>query len=326
MALNGSAAAASYALERGIPLLETGMIIAFSWEDVRRGLWRDLSMLRRLWSHARKNSIDIKFMSSKGLRLLEPNLHAGGGIFIPSVCVIDPKSFVQSLMTDSQNQGVTFAFDHRVAAIDEEAGSYTVATDHRTIRTSCLINAAGLYADTVASLVLREHKYRIRPIRGEYYEVFAPHKEPLISRLVYPALPSHATGKGIHLSPRPNGQLFVGPNEVPVQDKRDYTAHKTPPDMFIQALRKFVPALGECRLRWSYSGIRPSVITADGCRSDFIVAVDRDSPPLVNLVGIESPGLSAALALARHVVDLPCINALTHPTDSSIPDGSRTHT
>jgi L-2-hydroxyglutarate oxidase LhgO len=142
-------------------------------------------------------------------------------------------------------------------------------------------------------------------------------KQRLISRLVYPALPPKATGKGVHFSPRPNGQLFVGPNEVAVENKSDYLSQKTPPGEFVEALRKFLPVLEESDLRWSYSGIRPCVMTGQREKSDFIVAVDRETPLLVNLVGIESPGLSAALALARHVSDLPIIQQRFGPRGSS---------
>jgi glycerol-3-phosphate dehydrogenase len=143
--------------------------------------------------------------------------------------------------------------------------------------------------------------------------VISPEKKSLIGRLVYPVLPRHAAGKGMHFSPRPNGQLFVGPNEVAVRDKTDYATQKTAPELFIDSVQKFLPALNERDLRWAYSGIRPCVMTADGCKSDFIVAVDKDDPPLVNLVGIESPGLSAALSLAQHVTDLPCIQRCFGP-------------
>jgi L-2-hydroxyglutarate oxidase LhgO len=101
-----------------------------------------------------------------------------------------------------------------------------------------------------------------------------------------------------------------------VQDKTDYTSRKTPPGMFIEALQKFLPALDERDLRWAYSGIRPCVMTGNGRKSDFIVSVDREDPPLINLIGIESPGLSAALALARHVGDLPCIQRRFRQTRS----------
>ena len=307
LAREGSALAISYAVERGIPLLRTGMVIAISREDVRRGLWREVSSLRRLWFNAWKTKTRVTFVTPVGLRAWEPNLRACCGIVIPSVSVIDPLAFVQSLRTDSEATGAEFAFNNRVIGIEADATAYLVTTDRQRIRTACLINAAGLHADDVATLALHKRKYTICPLRGEYYEVVTPEKKGLIGRLVYPALPPQATGKGIHFSPRPNGQLFVGPNAVAVTDKTDYTSRKTPPGLFVEALQKFLPALEERDLRWAYSGIRPCVIAADGGKSDFIVSVDREAPPLINLVGIESPGLSAALALARYVGDLPCV-------------------
>jgi len=319
LAREGSALAVSYAVERSIPLLRTGMVIAISWDDVRRGLWREVSTLRRLWVNAWKTNTRVSFVTPSGLRAWEPNLHACCGIIIPSVSVIDPLAFVQSLRTDSEATGAEFAFNNRVIGIDEDAMSYIVTTDRQRIRAACLLNAAGLYADDVAALALHNKKYTICPLRGEYYELVTPEKKRLIGRLVYPALPPHATGKGIHFSPRPNGQLFVGPNEVAIQDKTDYTSRKTPPSMFVEALQKFLPALDEGDLRWAYSGIRPCIRSADGRKSDFIVSVDREDPPLINLVGIESPGLSAALALARYVGDLPCIRRRLGPTGHRSP-------
>jgi glycerol-3-phosphate dehydrogenase len=307
LAREGSELAVAYALEQGIPLLRTGMVIAISWKDVRRGLWREMSTLRRLLINARKTKVRISFVTPSGLRKLEPNLRSCFGIVLPDVSVIDSFAFVQSLRIVSEATGAEFAFNNRVMGIDEDAAAYIVTTDRQRIRAACLINAAGLYSDDIATLALRHKKYSIYPVRGEYYEVVTPEKRNLIGRLVYPALPPHATGKGVHFSPRPNGRLFVGPNEVAVQDKADYTSRKTLPGMFVEALQKFSPTLKESDLEWAYSGIRPCIMTGNGRKSDFIVAVDNESPPLINLVGIESPGLSAALALARHVVELPSV-------------------
>jgi L-2-hydroxyglutarate oxidase LhgO len=319
LAREGSALAVSYAVQRGIPLLRTGMVIAIACEDIRRGLWREVSMLRRLWFNAWKTKTQVMFMTPSGLRAWEPNLHACCGIVIPSVSVIDPQAFVYSLKTDAEATGADFAFNNHVIAIDEDTDAYLVTTDRQRIRAACLINAAGLHADEVAALAPYKKNYTIRPLRGEYYELVTPEKKSLIGRLVYPALPPRAIGKGIHFSPRPNGQMFVGPNEVAVQDKTDYTSHKTPPEVFVEALQKFLPGLDERDLRWAYSGIRPCVLTAGQHKSDFIVSADREDPPLINLVGIDSPGLSAALALAHHVADLPCVQRRFGLSDGSSP-------
>lgn len=314
LAREGSAMAVSYAVAKGIPLLRTGMVIAISCEDVRRGLWREISMLRRLWVNAWKTNIPLSFVTPRGLHAWEPNLHACCGIIIPSVSVIDSLAFVQSLQTDSEATGAEFLFKNRVIGMDEDANAYIVTTDCQRLRTACVINAAGLHADDVAAFAVHHKKYTISPLRGEYYELITPEKRGLIRRLVYPALPPHATGKGIHFGPRPNGRLFIGPNEVPIQDKTDYMSHKTSPGLFVEALQKFLPNLDERDLCWAYSGIRPRVAVSDGRTSDFIVSVDREDPLLINLIGIESPGLSASLALARHVAELPCIQQRFRPS------------
>lgn len=304
LAHEGCRSAAAYALRRGIPLLRTGMLIVVSREDIRRGLWREISMLRRLWFNAWRTNTRVKFMTSSAVRAWEPQVRASCGIAIPTVSVIDSQAFVQSLKTDSEAAGAEFAFGNRVIAVDEIDGSYLVSTDRQRIRTACLINAAGVYADEIASLALRTDKYTIHPLRGEYYEVVTPEKRGLVGRPIYPALPPGATGKGIHVGPRPNGRLYIGPNEILVQDKADYTSHKTPPGLFVDAVQKFLPALDEQDLRWAYSGIRPRVVTDGRSKSDFIISVDREEPLLVDLIGIESPGLSAVMAIARHVCDL----------------------
>jgi len=237
-----------------------------------------VSALRRLLVNAWKTNTQVSFVTPSGLHVWEPTLHACCGIIIPSVSVIDPRIFVQSLRADSQAAGAEFEFNNRVIGIDEDAATYIVTTDRQRIGARCLINAAGLNADDIAALALGYKKYNICPVRGEYYEVISPEKKSLIGRLVYPALPPRATGKGIHFSPRPNGQLFVGPNETAIQDKTDYTSCKTPPSVFVEALQKFLPTLEEDDLKWSYSGIRPCVMIDAERKSDFIIAVDRDPP------------------------------------------------
>lgn len=319
LAREGSSLAVAYAVRHGIPLLRSGMVIAISGDDVRQGLWREASSLWRLWHNAWKAKIRVSVVSPSGLRIWEPNLRAFCGIVIPSVAVIDSSAFVQSLRADAESNGVQFAFNNRVVDIEADAGAYIITTERQRLRAAGLINAAGLHADEVAALALSTKKYSVSPLRGEYYELVTESKKHLIRRLVYPALPPQSAGKGIHFSPRPNGQLFLGPNTVPVGSKTDYTSRKTPPGVFVQALQKFLPALEERDLRWAYSGIRPQVKGSNGHKSDFIIASDSEDPPLINLVGIESPGLSAALGIARYVADTTCIQRRFHASNNGTP-------
>src|SRR5262249_21732855 len=205
------------------------------------------------------------------------------------VSVIDPRAFVQSLKNDSEATGAEFAFNNRVIGIDQDAATYIVTTDRQRIHAGRLINAAGLNADDIAALALRYKKYTICPVRGEYYELVSPDKKSPIGRLVYPALPPQATGKGIHFSPRPNGQLFVGPNEMAIQAKTASPTHKPPPGVFAEPLKKSLPPLEKSDREWASSETRPCVMASPGRKSYFITAEKKENPPLINLIGIESP-------------------------------------
>ncbi len=309
LAREGSELAIAFALRHRLPLLRTGMIIAVSWEDILRGLWREASSLWRLWGNARRAKIVTTWLSPSGLRRWEPHLRAAFGIAIPSVAVIDSTAFVQALQTEAASAGVHFAFDQRVTQIDMASSAFRLATNRQGWEVGCLINAAGLYADDIAALAMPRKTYALAPVRGEYYEIVTERTKRLISRLVYPALPAGSVGKGIHFSPRPNGRMYLGPNTSAASGKTDYESNRTPPELFVQAVQKFLPELTVDDLRWAYAGIRPrlSPAASHAGKDDFVIATDRDDPPLVNLIGIESPGLSAALAIARHVADLPAI-------------------
>ena len=221
LAQEGCRLATAYALEHNVPLLRAGMIIAVSVEDIRRGLWRDISMLRRLWFNAWRTRTEVRFMTPSALRVCEPHLHACFGIAIPSVSVIDSQAFVQSLKTESEATGAEFAFNNRGIGVEEAAGSYLVSTDRQRIRTACLINAAGLYADEIAALGMsHKKKYIISPLRGEYYELVTSEKKSLIGRPVYPALPPQAIGKGIHFSPPRTDDCMSGRTKYPSKTKQ----------------------------------------------------------------------------------------------------------
>jgi len=121
--------------------------------------------------------------------------------------------------------------------------------------------------------------------------------------LVYPAVSKKSPSKGIHFSPRTDGRLFIGPNARSVPAKDYYEEDKTPVEVFLKHAIKYLPCLTKDDLVWAYSGIRAK-ITPDAEESDFIINVDSISPTFVNLIGIESPGLASAMAIAEYVHEL----------------------
>jgi L-2-hydroxyglutarate oxidase LhgO len=134
--------------------------------------------------------------------------------------------------------------------------------------------------------------YEVEFIRGDYYEVLGGFARWGIRTLVYPAMPSRSLSKGIHFGPRTDGRLFIGPSATP-------PAQESPKELFLQAARRFLPNIGEQDLKWACAGVRPKFAT-----KDFVIRMDRTEPPLINLIGIDSPGLSASMAIARHVAEM----------------------
>jgi len=299
----GLEVAVEYLNRNQLPGIHCGMIIASSGNIWSGGLYKDWKSLGHLLKNAYRQDIQLKFLLSRAIKKIEPNIKASCGIFIPHVWIIDPIAFTQKLYTDAQNQGVEFFFENPVREVHMPRCSriYEVITPKKCYFANTIINAAGLYADEIAAMGGFPH-YKIFPWRGEYYEVVSE-KKNLVNRLIYPVVPPGYPGKGIHFSPRVDGKLFIGPNARPVPRKNYYTEDKTPVEVFLKSAQKFLPDIEDGDLRWAYSGIRPK-LTNDPIENDFIISFDRASPPFINLIGIESPGLTSSMAIAKYVANM----------------------
>lgn len=300
LAREGSRMAVNYVADNGLNLLRCGMLIALSGKGLG-GALEEVPSLVNMARRGLSRDLKIKFLTSFGVRKLEPNLRSWGGVFIPEVCVIDSAQFVKALYRDACQNGADFRFNSRANKIEVSDGLYFVQSDSGEVIGKVLINAAGLYADDVSAMASVD-RYRLYPWRGEYYEVIGA-KRGLIKRLVYPVNPPHSPGKGIHFSPRTDGRLFVGPNARLVPSKNYYTEDKTDVGVFAEHIGRFCPDIKSCDLKWAYSGIRPTLSNIS-TESDFIIKIDRASPKLINLIGIDSPGLSASMAIAKYVCGL----------------------
>jgi glycerol-3-phosphate dehydrogenase len=299
LAREGSKLIVEYAKARHIKLLNTGMLIAVPYGALRDGLWKEGGALWNVWRGGRAQDIPFKFIfSSAGVRQLAP-IRALGGIFIPSVCVIDLEHLIASLEQDSKDAGAQFFYDNEVVKIEVAGSSYVVTTLSTQLRARILINSAGLSAHAISSMA-GGPQYAVEFLRGDYYEILGGVDAWNIRTLIYPAMPRGSPSKGVHFGPRTDGRLFIGPNAFPVRDQSPRDSDRTSKEVFLLAGRKFLPELTEHDLQWAYCGIRPKSAGLDG-RSDFIIRIDKTNPLLINLIGLESPGLSASLAIARHV-------------------------
>ena len=140
-------------------------------------------------------------------------------------------------------------------------------------------------------------EYQVDLIRGEYYELRGGVERWNVRTLVYPAVPATSPSKGMHLGPRTDGRLFIGPSSVPAD---------SPPsnrEMFLDAAKKFLPTITDKDLEPATAGTRPKYTSEAGI-SDFLIRLEPGAPPLISLIGIDSPSLSASLGIGKYVGDL----------------------
>jgi len=168
------------------------------------------------------------------------------------------------------------------------------------VETSVVVNAAGLGSDQIAAMAgidIDAIGYRLQPIKGEYFRIASPLP---IKHLLYP-IPERE-GLGIHLTIDTIGGQRLGPNAYPVLNL-DYNVDEGHRQSFFEAASRYLPDLREEALLPDYAGIRPRLYSAPGGNSDFIIQEEssRGFPNFINLIGIESPGLTACLAIARLV-------------------------
>jgi len=291
LAHEGSGLIKPYAQERGIQMLNTGMLIAVPHGAIQSGLWKDLGSLWNLWRQGRSQHIPFHFVVSPHGVSQIASIRALCGIFIPTVSVINLESFAASVSADAVQAGAHFFYNSEVTEISTGGDGYFIRTKNDEFRTRALVNSAGLNAHTISRMAGGPN-YELEFLRGDYYELIGGIERWNIRTLVYPAMPEGSRSKGIHFGPRTDGKLYIGPSATPA-------TRQAPKELFLEAARKFLPGVGDGDLEWAYAGTRPKHSSGD-----FIIRFDRRSPPLVNLIGIDSPGLSASLGIARYVAVL----------------------
>jgi glycerol-3-phosphate dehydrogenase len=290
LAREGSRLMIQYAAEHGIPMLQTGMLIAVPFGSIRGGLWKEAASVWHLWRQGRQQDIPFQFIfTAEGVRKIAP-IRALGGIFISSVRVINVEKLVGALTADARTEGAQFVYGTQVVSIEREDSCFAVRSSKETVRARKLINSAGLEAHVI-SVMAAGPQYDIEFIRGDYYELNGGVERWGIRTLVYPAMPPGSRSKGVHLGPRTDGRLYIGPSAT-------MASESAPKELFVEAVRKFLPEIQESDLRWAYYGTRPK------CGRDFTIKLERSNPALINLIGIDSPGLSASMAIAKRVLDL----------------------
>lgn len=293
--LRGKRLLYQYCRERSIAHRQLGkLIIAVDDSEMPR--------LVALQEKALVNGVtDLTWMDKRVLAEVEPGLHAHAALFSPSTGIIDSHGLMLSLLADAEAAGAQLVLQARVSGGRESDDGMVLFVDGEELLAGTVVNAAGLTAHVLAAKmrgVPHETIPRVRYARGVYFALSGHHP---FSHLIYP-LPEPG-GLGTHLTLDLAGQARFGP-DVEWINRVDYTVDPDRVDGFYQSIRRWWPQLAQGALSPTYSGIRPKVINEDKPEGDFLIQGQEGHGirGLINLFGIESPGLTACLAIADEVL------------------------
>jgi L-2-hydroxyglutarate oxidase LhgO len=299
LCVRGKAALYEYCEAAGVAHARLGKLIVATRDD-------EIPTLDRLAAQARANGVDdLVFLTGAEARALEPAVTCVGALLSPSTGIIDSHGLMSALRRDAERDGAKVVLNTPVMAgrITDRGVELSIGgVDPTTVLCESLVNAAGLRAPEVAAAIAGVPRPTIPPAfyaKGHYFVLQG--RSP-VSRLVYPV--PVTGGLGVHVTLDLSGQARFGP-DVSWIEGIDYAFDESRAPAFYAAARRYLPSIVDGSLSPGYTGIRPKLGPAQAAPQDFAIRGPRDHgiPGLVNLFGIESPGLTAALAIAD-LVDL----------------------
>ncbi len=297
----------SFCRRHAIPCMNTGkLILAFSEQDI--------PILEGLQRKGESNGVEgLRIIDGEGVKKREPTIEAAGALQVPSTGVFDIAQWFRVVEGLLYEQGAMVLKNTPVVGLEPAGEGVRVETGTRgEVRARFVVNAAGLHADEVGNML--GNRFRIYPIRGDYFAL-AGRKAEQVRGAVYP--PPGDLGLGIHLTRLWDDTVLIGPDARRVDSKEDYGPLRVFDDegnldhrsedfqRFFGPVKKYFPAVQEQDFHLAHCGIRPSLLPPGekGFR-DFRIEWDTSEPCVLHLLGIDSPGLTASPAIARHVADL----------------------
>jgi glycerol-3-phosphate dehydrogenase len=278
--------------ELGFPFRRCGILVVATHSD-------EMKVIGQLYARGVENgSVGIEMCSRERMLELEPKLSpdALGGLHAPSGGIIEPYRFVFCLVESARKNGVQLYTEFKVTRGDFDGTRWEVrAEDGRLLRARYVVNAAGLFADEV-SRALQAEEFTLTPRKGEYF--LLDRSTPACpSRVLFP-VPTH-NSKGVLVIPTVEGTVLVGPTALDIQDKTDLSTTAEELEKIFDYAKRLVPGISQGDVITSFAGLRPV-----GKDEDFFIDFSARARQLIQVAGIQSPGLTASPAVGEHVKDL----------------------
>lgn len=308
LCVSGNILTKEFCAAHGVPHNNCGKLVIASHDS-------EIHELEKLAANGRANGVeDLRLVDRARIREREPHIAAVAALEVPSTGIVEAEALVKAYARIAVDRGANILNHARVIDLQPGQDSIVVMIEigdpadpaslqRESIEARCVVNSAGLYADEIAAL-LGNTGYRIYPVRGEYAEVQRS-RAHLVNALVYPLPHPGGLTLGVHLTRTMWGTILVGPSATYVAEKTDYEHNRLPLEEFLHSARTLLPELQLEDMHLAYSGLRPKLAPPEHHGlMDFVITRDPVHSRAIQLIGIESPGLTAALAIARHVTPM----------------------
>ena len=313
LCVEGNSLLYEFCRDHRVPAIRTGKLLVATSNHEEEILEKYLRM-------ALTNSVpDVKLIPGSEVRKKEPGIRAKSALLLPSAGIIDPTALVYRLHTIASGSGVHTLTDTEVVGLEPDGDWIRLTVKYRDgfmekIRSRAVINAAGVEADRIARLWNPDSPFELDPIKGETYKFYG-HRRPdimLQGMNVYPTPREVVTphGKhftvGVHLTPTFENSSYppsigstvtIGPRLTPVKDRDAWSGRIFGPEMFVKEVRTFFPGLRVEDLLWHQDGLQSRLKG----HPDFMIQSDPGHQNMINLLGIDSPGLTSCLAIGRRI-------------------------
>ena len=269
--------------------------------------------LQELQGKGKRNGAEgLRLLSRRELKKLEPDVEGVAALLSPSTGIIDSHALMEYFAAQAREGGAEIACKKKVMDIEKLGNGYKVTVEEAdkevfSFETRLLINCAGLNCDKIAEMAgidIAKAGYRLHYCKGEYFSVGGG-KNKLVKRLIYPVPETKVTGLGVHVTLDLEGRMRLGPNAEYV-DSIDYTVDTRHKQTFYNSAKKMLPFIEYDDLEPEMAGIRPKLQGPGDDFRDFVIREESDKglPGFIDLIGIESPGLTSSPAIGRYVASM----------------------
>ncbi|MFN3396862.1 MAG: NAD(P)/FAD-dependent oxidoreductase, partial [Thermodesulfovibrionales bacterium] len=279
--------------KNNIPYKKTGKLIIATIDS-------EIQKVQSLYQNAQQNGVtSVQLFGKEDIKKMEPYVYGVSALYSPDTGILSVHHLMDYFLMSAKKKGAEIVYDTEVIDIEQTKDGYRIATKNKkgelfNFTSARVINSAGLQSDTIAKMVGKD--YALNYCKGDYFSINRPVP---VKRLVYPVPEERHTGLGIHLTIDLNGRARLGPDVQYIERKEDYRIDKEKIDIFYKGALRYLPFLKKEDLSPDMSGIRPKLQGPNDSFRDFVIS--EDLPGFINLVGIESPGLTASPAIARYV-------------------------